>query len=544
MRPVIPRLKNAPIRFLAAMLVIASLSVCGCLHPDRWPLTAADYEKKIPEQDYRSFQVPAELKPALKEPAALPGQVGDNLRISVEQAVMLTLSHNRELNVRQYDPAITKTFEQIERGVYDTELLAEISMLEEKTRESSRSSGNQYDVDSTERDISVGLRQKLPTGTTLELSASQYRETSNRTPEEQDARLGLSITQSLLQGFGPVVNLVGVRQAELGTRASLYELRGFTEALLAETEIAYWQLVLAEREMAIVQRSLEVARQQLANIEQRIEVGVLPRVEAAAARSEVARREQAMIEADSNIRDRRLRLLRLISPSGRLDLKVTCTSQPAVSARPISDLDGRIRLAEQSRPDLNEARLRLKQNRLETITTKNGLLPKLELFAILGQTGYADSFGRSINNLDDPYTDFAAGLRFSHFLENRSARARHSAALATARQASASVDNLRQLVGLDVRLAANQVELARRQISATGLTRQLEEQTVEAEKERFEVGKSTTLLVAQAQRDLLASQINEVRALLSYRIALVRLFLAEGSLLERRGVVLGKGISK
>ncbi|MCG8508031.1 MAG: TolC family protein [Rhodospirillales bacterium] len=55
------------------------------------------------------------------------------------------------------------------------------------------------------------------------------------------------------------------------------------------------------------------------------------------------------------------------------------------------------------------------------------------------------------------------------------------------------------------------------------------------EVERFDVGSSTALLVAQAQRDLLASQIAEVEAIGNYRIALVELSLAEGSLLEWRG---------
>jgi outer membrane protein TolC len=55
------------------------------------------------------------------------------------------------------------------------------------------------------------------------------------------------------------------------------------------------------------------------------------------------------------------------------------------------------------------------------------------------------------------------------------------------------------------------------------------------------VGASTTLLVAQAQRDLLISSIAEVRSIINYRIALVRLYLAEGSLLERRGVRLPAG---
>ena len=69
-------------------------------------------------------------------------------------------------------------------------------------------------------------------------------------------------------------------------------------------------------------------------------------------------------------------------------------------------------------------------------------------------------------------------------------------------------------------------------------TRELQERTLEAEQQRFDVGSSTALLVAQAQRDLLESRIAEVEAVVNYRIALVRLHLAEGSLLERHGVLL------
>jgi outer membrane protein TolC len=138
--------------------------------------------------------------------------------------------------------------------------------------------------------------------------------------------------------------------------------------------------------------------------------------------------------------------------------------------------------------------------------------------------------------LDGSNYDAVAGLKLSHYLDNLSAEGRHTVALASARQAGAALDNLEQQVELDVRLALNQVERARRQIFATRLTRELQEKAVFAEMERFDVGKSTSLLVAQAQRDLLASQINEVQAIVYYRISLVRLYLAEGSLLQRRGV--------
>jgi outer membrane protein TolC len=50
------------------------------------------------------------------------------------------------------------------------------------------------------------------------------------------------------------------------------------------------------------------------------------------------------------------------------------------------------------------------------------------------------------------------------------------------------------------------------------------------------VGRSTAFLVSQAQRDLLSSQIAEVRAVANYLKALVALYTLEGSLLERRGI--------
>jgi outer membrane protein TolC len=323
--------------------------------------------------------------------------------------------------------------------------------------------------------------------------------------------------------------------------ASRYELRGFTEALLAETEIAYWNFVLAKKEIEIFEQSLAVAQQQRKEVELRIEVGILPEIEAAAARAEVARREQALINARSLLEERRLRLLRLINlpPHGRLDRHVNATSHPDLNPESITDLPDRVLLAEKKRPDLNEARLRLRQNRLETVVTRNGILPRLDLFIALGKTGFADTFSDSFRELDGDTYDFTAGFRLSHYLGNRAAEGRDRAARASWQQSVEAVDNLLQLVRLDVHLAVNEVERARKQISASSATRVLEEETLQAEKERFDVGASTALLVAQAQRDLLVSLIAEVKSVVNYRIALVRLYLAEGSLLERRGVIFG-----
>lgn len=474
---------------------------------------------------------------ALAQSAPVGRSAAEHLELSIEEVVVLVLQNNRDLRVQSLTPVIAGTFEQLERGAFDVELFAELEYAEERSSEVARSTGTQFDVDGDQSRTSVGIRKFLPTGTNLQATLEQSRSISNRAPEQQVARAGLTVTQALLRGFGPQVNLVAVQQADLETIASRHQLRGFTEALLAEAETAYWNFVLAREQITIFESSLAIAKQQRDETELRIEVGLLPEVEAAAARAEVARREQALIDARSLLEERRLRLLRLLDPeqTHSYQQQIRTLSEPRIQARLQQDLSERLQLADRLRPDLNEARTRLEQFRLETVVTRNGLLPRLDFFIALGKSGFADSFGESFQAMDGNTYDLSTGLNLSLPLGNRVARARHQAAGASRQQAREAVANLQQLIGLDVRLAFNELERARQQIDATAVTRALQEATLAAEQERFAVGASTTLLVSQAQRDLLASQIDEIEAIINYRIALVALYLSEGSLLERRG---------
>lgn len=522
----------------SAVLFLAA----GCASVEHMPLFQSQYPE-TKHADAASEMAGAKIyTPRLEKAPSFELPAGDGpFDLTLEQAVMLALENNADLRVRQFAPRIEGAFEQIERGVYDPELFAEFQYSQQEGTETSRATSEQFSTGRNTMSTAAGVRQRLPLGTVIEASVEHDRDRSDRAPDQSVTRLGLSVTQALLQGFGPAVNLAGVRQAQLGTLASIHELKGFVEALTANTEIAYWRFVLSGQEIAIFKRSLEIASQQRDEIQQQIEVGLLPETEAAAARAEVARRNQALIDARSQMEQYRLRMLNLISPGPEqgLALSIRATSSPRVeSAESIDNLDQRLELARRFRPDLAEASLRARQGRLETVVTKNGLLPKLHLFVSLGQTGYAESFSKSVRSLDEDTYDAAAGIRLSHYLGNTTARGRHESAWSRRLQADAAVESLRKIVELDVRLAANEVERTWQQISASAATRALQQEVLSSEKQRFEVGASTALLVAQAQRDLLAARIAEVEAVINYRIARVRLYQAEGSLLERRGVSL------
>ena len=527
---------------LLYVLILAAALCLGCAPVDRWPFWPPDYDDYTREPAVPLKETGNRYQPKMTdEPTVDLPMLGQPMPLSVEAAIIMALQNNRDLQIQRLNPVIAGTFERIERGKYDPELFAEFEYVDEAASETSRATGEQFTVEGTNTSAAAGIRQELPTGTTLEAALERDRDQSNRAPDQRTTRLGLSITQSLLRGFGPAVNLVNIRQAELDLLASIYELQGFTEALVAEIESAYWNYVLALEEIRIYESSLKVAKKQRDEIEEQISVGLLPETEAAAARAEVARREQALINARSLMEERRLKLLDLINLNiaSHLEKEIRATSEPFIDPQAITNLAERLALAEKSRPDLAEARLRMKQGRLETIATRNGMMPKLDLFIDLGRTGYAESFPEAFREFNDNTYDFSAGVRLSHYLGNREAEARYEAAWTEEQQAKRAVDNLSHVVQLDVRLAVNEVERSRQQITASKATRQLEEQTVRAEKERFNVGASTALLVAQAQRDLLASQIAEIRAIVNYRIALVELYLAEGSLLQRRGITIG-----
>jgi outer membrane protein TolC len=136
---------------------------------------------------------------------------------------------------------------------------------------------------------------------------------------------------------------------------------------------------------------------------------------------------------------------------------------------------------------------------------------------------------------EDNY-DALAGVRFHYPFFNRDAAAVHRRALLTRDQAQRALENLTQLVEVDVRTAYLEVDRTHQQIAASSATRKFDEEKLRTETEKLRVGKSTSFLVAQAQRDLLVSRIAEVRALANYLKALVDLYRLDGSLLERRGI--------
>ncbi len=546
-RPFTPILLNATglaQKIAAALMAAGTVALLtSCAAPGTGPAESASTQISylMPHAEQRAAEALAPGGP-LSADANWPDatlKAAGPLDITIVDAVLVALENNQGLVVQKLNPPIARTFVEQQRAAFDPVLQADISASRE------RINPDRTDLLADSRSSRFGgglaLAQYLPTGTSVALDLSS--DATWRTPpgEINRTRLGLSVTQAMLRDFGIDVNLVSLRQARIDVLRSQYELRGFAEQLVAEVERTYWQTVLAEKRIQIFEDSLRLAEQQLQETSERIRVGRLAETELAAGQAELARRREGLINARSALATSQMRLLRLLNPQkvGGWQRQIIPQTEPQMSEQEAREVQEHLAWAMRMRPDLNEARLGIQRNQLEIVRTRNGLLPQLDLFIALGRTGYADSFGESWRDLaDGDNYDLLAGLRFEYPPYNRAARALHERARLNLSQANEAVTNLAQLVQLDVRTAHIEVERAREQVAATAATRNFQEEALRAETEKFRVGVSTSLLVAQVQRDLLTAQIAEVEAAINYMIALVDLYRLDGSLLSRRGIVI------
>ncbi len=462
------------------------------------------------------------------------------LKINIEEAILLAMENNRSLSVERTNPEISRTLEKEELGIFEPVIGAEAASGRARTETlSPTGSGIQNQIADTMTG-SISLSKLFPTGTNLAITGStSYIDSSLYSDTFTANRLGVTVTQALLQGMDVRANLARVNQARLDTLISEYELRGFTELLVDEVESKFWDYALAKKQIEIYTNSLDLAQQQMAETQERIKIGALAATELAAAQAEVALRREDLINARSNLDKERLNLLRLLNPQPSInwDREIILEYQTLLPSIKLDDVDKHVQVALKMRPDLNQARLLIRRGDLEVVRTRNGLLPRMDAFIDFGKTGYADTFNRAVNNIDGDNYDVSFGLIFEYPLASRTARARHSRAVLSKQQSLKALDNLIQLVQIDVRSAYVEVTRTREQITATAATLNFQEEKLRAETEKFRVGKSTSLLVAQVQRDLVASQIAEIQAFANYLKALVALYRLEGSLLTRRGIL-------
>ena len=562
---------------LAVLLVCFSLANCATLEFSHRP--EAPEVRSLPRSTQEDHPSPPPLENAQAGPVSpRPSETApEPLKLTVEAAIDMALENNQALKVQKIDPASARTLIAEQRAAFDPTVAGSLgytrgrvehdldiatTLTKTSTRTGIGATQNSTLQTSTRAETgattsmtsgTVGISEYLPTGTSVNVNLTPSWTRIDNFASEADLEQGsdthgrattaeLSLTQHLLKGSRLKVNLASMRQARLAAFSTDYGLRAYVESLVAQVESTYWDYCLALRQIKILEDSLKVAETQAAEIAERIRVGTVAESERAASEAEVAQRNTALIDGRGALAQLRLSLLRLLNPAedALRNQEVILVSEPITPEVPLDKVEETIALARRMRPEMNQARLQVQQDDLQMVKAKDGLLPQLDAVVALSKdvthTEYDDPLLVSTKDLRDDAYQVTVGAEFSYPLGNRAARAQFQRAGFSLDKDKDALADTAQLVEKDVRGAYVDISRAHEQIAATAALRRAQEVVAQTELEKFRVGNSTSLLVSQAQRDLLSAQINEVQAVKNFLQAVVSLYRVEGSLLLRRGI--------
>ena len=506
------------------------------------------------------------------------------LSLSLERAVRLAFEKNLDIAVIDYNRGIARENVESAAGAFDMILAIGTPGAQAMIGASGGGFGGTgvgvgglgftgsetptatdlFGVDSLVSDdynMQFNVGQQLPMGFRYDVAYTAGRNKSNSILNSLNPswnnNLGAAFTFPILQGRGEEATARQLLLARQNVSVTEETFRGQVETILLQVEQAYWELVFAERTLSVQEQSLQLAEEQLERTQAQVEVGMVAPVQETQARAALAQRQSDLIVARNSVEtaaDQLKSLLRAEALPDGWDTKIETTDEPDVVLDTV-DLNEALRVAMDRRPELAQARATIAARAIETEATRNDMLPQLDLVASVTFNGIGGDlivrdgflgppievipggYGDAISQLFTfDYPTWRVGFNFAMPVKNRTAKANYARATLAEDQASQDMERIRQQAILEVRTEARNVEAAAELITATQLARELAQEQLQIEQDRFEVGMSTNFEVLQFQDQLVRAAMAEVRSAIDYRIVLARLARAIGILPDRYGI--------
>ncbi|MCU1262475.1 MAG: TolC family protein [Bryobacterales bacterium] len=419
-------------------------------------------------------------------------------------------------------------------------------------------------LNSNTTSASVGLEKGLASGGTLGVSFDNLHQSVSNPlysfSPYSTSSLGVTLRQPLLRGFGPAVATRYIRIARNNERVSDLVFRQQIISTVDAVIRMYWDLVSLTEDVRVREDAIASAEQLFRDTQEEAREGVLASIDVTRAQAEVARRQRDIVIARSLARQQSeiLKDYLLRSDENKLqDVIVQPTEAIAVpDAQKDQPLETLVAQALRERPDLAQARIQIQNSEISLKGSRSALLPSVDVVASVQNNGLAGTPNTTttfsnippasslIGNYGDAlgqvfrhnYPDYGVEIQLSFPILNRAARADVTRDELQLRQQGIRLKQLEKQARLEIRNAQIAVDEARASFESARQERILQEQSLEAEKEKLSAGASTTYLVIQYQRDLTQARSSEATAQGSYWKARAALDRAIGSILTEHGI--------
>ncbi|HKE25042.1 MAG TPA: TolC family protein [Bryobacteraceae bacterium] len=426
----------------------------------------------------------------------------------------------------------------------------------------------------TNQSFSASYSQQFLPGTAVNLSFISSRYTVNSPSTILNpyttGSINLNISQNLLQGWGIAVNNRYIRIARNNVKVTDLQLKQQVTTTISAVLNLYWDLVAFNEDVRLKKQALDAARQLFEDNRKELGAGAVAAIEVTRSQAEIPAREQDVLIAETNVLQQEIVLKNAISRHGIQDpiletahiIPLDHTEVPQVED--LGSVHELISQAMQQRADLEQSRLNIQSQGLVLLGDKSELKPSLQAFlsftnhAQVGvpnplnvgyQYGTPDPFyiggsGTFLGQLfRRNFPDYAAGFSLTIPIRNRAAQADYATDMLQMRQQQLQLEKASNQVAVDVRNAVVGLQQAHRRYQTAEDTRKLADETLAAERKKYEFGKSTNAAVIQAQRDVVTAESEEVQAMANYTHARIAFEQALGVTLDKNNITMAEASS-
>ncbi len=457
------------------------------------------------------------------------------LKLSLKEAVKLSLERNLDLKAELYNPAQAEADVRKNRAIYELHLTLDSSYKD--SRLYSPGLGKSYDQ-STFR-ITPGAFQLLPSGGTLAVNYQNAKETNSTVAAPAlgsfwNSTLGLTLSQPLLKNFGRESTELGIKVSEVSKETSLIHLKSRILTTVAQVRTEYFRLVSYREDLDSRKTSLELAQKVLSDTEARVKAGVLPAMEILNAQFGVSSRQKELIDAEKLVNDQ----VDILSQLIRLDKfsEIETTDKPDRATITMNEEDA-LKSALSVRPEIDELRSQLKGYELQAAVAKNMTKPSLNLVSTVGLTGIDKDYGRNnerLGSLDYPY--WSVGIQLDYPLGNQAAESDYVKSRLKVDQTTVQINSLKSSIENEVKIAIRAVNSSYKQLDVADRARLYADERVKAYLKKSEVGLATTKDLLDVENDLATARANQIKAEVLYATSVNQYWKSTGELLEREGI--------
>ena len=478
------------------------------------------------------------------KPPLPPGQIV----LTPIDFVQLLAVRSLELTYGRETVLVAKSLAEAEAALYEPVLFASTKVSStERQRTSEEKTVNFTAVNENAlyedgKTAELGVRQRLPSGGELAVSARSARRNSNillKAGVELEVNSGLVLTlkQPLMRGRGVGITETDRRVSELELVIAQWQFRQQLQKAVTEGLAVFWQAHAASESVRLRQQLLANADRFVVDAQERIEAGRLPpRAVNEAQRMRLIRHSEAL-KAKQSRDDLMGKLLTSV------DLPYDRLPDLSLRAVPVEQSNDREMVTPQMALDqwapYRIAGLRQAQGQVRFNFAANQQRPAVDLVMSHTQAGLSDRQGNWAWSTarSGVYPEWYVGLNFELGAGgNAKARSQAEAQQWRVIQAETERTAIQQAFLNDYYVKRDALRTVEQELRLVEDDLLLRENFLSQERLRVAVGGATLVNQLQAEQDWLDAQIRQVEVFGRREVARLTFMLAEGTLLLSHGV--------